>query len=370
MRKPETLGESLRQQGISRRGFLKFCTTTAAMLSLPPAMIPRIADALENTKRPSVIWLSFQECTGCTESLTRSHNPTVESLIFDYISLDYHHTLQAASGHAAEKAREDAMKAHYGNYIVVVDGSIPLANAGYSTIAGISNAAMLADTAKGAKALISVGTCSAYGGLPMADPNPTGAVSVQDFLRQENIDKPVINVPGCPPIPIVITSVLAHVLVFGKLPELDNIGRPLSFFGQTVHDRCYRRTFYDQGKFADTFDDEGAKAGWCLYKVGCKGPMTYNACATAKWNQGTSFPIEAGHGCIGCSEPKFWDAGGFYKALSVPTGDVGSVAGYATAAGVAAGAVAGVMSANKRKAAKAGHETVSVDDLSREESAS
>lgn len=370
MRKPETLGESLRQQGISRRGFLKFCTTTAAMLSLPPAMIPRIAEALENTKRPSVIWLSFQECTGCTESLTRSHNPTVENLIFDYISLDYHHTLQVAAGHHAEKAREEAMKENYGNYLVVVDGSVPLANPGYSTIAGISNADMLEEAAKGAKALVSVGTCSAFGGLPMANPNPTGAVSVSEFLRQKGIAKPVINVPGCPPIPIVITSVLAHVLVFGALPEMDALGRPLSFYGQTVHDRCYRRTFYDQGKFANTFDDEGAKAGWCLYKLGCKGPMTYNACATAKWNEGTSFPIESGHGCIGCSEPRFWDAGGFYKALSVPTGDVAGAAGKAAVAGVVVGAVAGALSVAKRKAAKAAHETVSVDDLSREESTS
>lgn len=367
MRKPETLGESLRRQGVSRRGFLKFCTATAAMLSLPPSMVPRIAEALEKTKRPSVIWLSFQECTGCTESLTRSHNPTVEGLIFDYISLDYHHTLQAASGHAAEKAREEAMKENDGRYFVVVDGSLPLANPGYSVIAGISNARMLEDTVKGAAAVIAVGTCAAFGGLPMANPNPTGAVSVQEFLAAKGIHKPIINVPGCPPIPVVITGVLAHVLVFGKLPELDALGRPLSFYGQTVHDRCYRRPFYDKGLFAETFDDRGAKKGWCLYKLGCKGPMTYNACATVKWNQGTSFPIEAGHGCIGCSEPRFWDAGGFYKALSVPTGDVGQVAGYAAMAGVAVGAVAGAMGLSKRKDAAVKHETVSVDDLAREE---
>jgi hydrogenase small subunit len=182
-----TLGETLRSQGVSRRGFLKFCTATAAMLALPPSMVPAIASALEQAKRQSVIWLSFQECTGCTESLTRSHNPTVENLIFDYISLDYHHTLQAASGHAAEAARTKAMEDNYGKYILVVDGSIPTANPGYSTIAGISNYDMLVETAKGAAAIVAVGSCAAFGGLPNAAPNPTGAVAVGDIIKDKRL---------------------------------------------------------------------------------------------------------------------------------------------------------------------------------------
>ncbi|MGB1110496.1 MAG: hydrogenase small subunit, partial [Gammaproteobacteria bacterium] len=311
-----TLGERLRQRGISRRGFMKFCTATASMMALPPTMSTAIAAALEKAKRPSVIWLSFQECTGCTESLTRSHAPSVESLIFDHISLDYHHTLQAAAGDGAEHAREAAMEEHKGKYLLVVDGSIPLGlNGNYSAIAGISNLDMLKDVAKDCAAIVAVGTCAAYGGLPMANPNPTGAVAVSDIIK----DKPIINVPGCPPIPVVITGVLAHYLTFGAIPELDELGRPKAFFGQNIHDRCYRRPFYERGQFAETFDDEGARKGWCLYKLGCKGPVTYNACATAKWNEGTSFPIESGHGCIGCSEPGFWDRGGFYEALSKPT---------------------------------------------------
>jgi hydrogenase small subunit len=153
-------------------------------------------------------------------------------------------------------------------------------------------------------------------------------------------DKPVINVPGCPPIPMVMTAVLTQFLTFGQLPELDKHGRPLAFYGQTIHDRCYRRPFYEQGKFANSFDDEGAKAGWCLYKLGCKGPTTYNACATTKWNNGTSFPIEAGHPCLGCSEPNFWDDGGFYEPLSTGHFDSGEKLAGAAAAGVALGAVA------------------------------
>ena len=362
MSKDKTLGDVLKSQRVSRRGFLKFCAATASMMALPPSMIPAIAEALEKARRPSVIWLSFQECTGCTESLTRSHSPTVEGLIFDAISLDYHHTLQAASGHAAEAAREAAMEENFGNYIMVVDGSIPTDNPGYSTIAGISNLDMMMDTAKGAAAIVAIGSCASFGGIPAAKPNPTGARSVADLIT----DKPIVNVPGCPPIPMVITGVLAQFLAFG-LPELDHLGRPRAFYGQSIHDRCYRRPFYDKGLFAETFDDEGAKAGWCLYKLGCKGPTTYNACATTKWNEGTSFPIEAGHPCIGCSEPNFWDAGDFYRALPTPTEDIGRAAAYALAGGAAAGLAFGAMNRAKKSRAKQAHEKVTIDDLEKED---
>lgn len=345
----ETLGESLLRRGISRRGFLKFCSVMTSLMALPPSMVPRVAQALEKAKRPSVIWLSFQECTGCTESLTRSHFPTVEGLILDTISLDYHHTLQAASGFGAEEARITAMQENAGKYLLVVDGSIPIGNPGYSTIAGISNADMFKETAKEASAIIAVGSCAAFGGIPHANPNPTGAVSVSEMLNTLGLRKPVVNVSGCPPIAVVITGVLAHYLTFGALPELDIHGRPLAFFGQTIHDRCYRRPFYEKGWFAESFDDEGARQGWCLYKLGCKGPITYNACAITKWNEGVSFPIESGHGCLGCSEPNFWDKGSFYQAL--PQGNWGGPTGLAAAAaaGVAVGVGAAIAARNLQK---------------------
>lgn len=364
MNKEETLGDLLQQRGISRRGFLKFGAYLASLMALPPTASVAIADSLAAAKRQSLIWLSFQECTGCTESLTRSHSPTLESLIFDFISLDYHHTLQAASGHAAEEAREHAMKEHKGKYLLVVDGSIPLDNPGYSTIAGISNLDMLKDTAKDAAAIVAVGTCATYGGLPHANPNPTGAVSVEDIIT----DKPIINVPGCPPIPMVITGVLSHFLTFGRIPELDGLKRPMAFYGNNIHDRCYRRPFYERGEFAETFDDEGAKKGWCLFKLGCKGPVTYNACATLKWNEGTSFPIEAGHGCIGCSEPNFWDMGGIYNAISAPTGNFAGTVGTGLAAGAAVGVASGLLARKLRQSAKDDHETVTIKDLERGDS--
>lgn len=363
MNKDETLGDLLQQHGISRRGFLKFGAYMASLMALPPTASAAIAESLASAKRQSLIWLSFQECTGCTESLTRSHSPTLESLIFDFISLDYHHTLQAASGHAAEEAREHAQKEHKGKYLLVVDGSIPLDNPGYSTIAGISNLDMLKESAKDAAAIIAVGTCATYGGLPHANPNPTGAVSVEDIIT----DKPIINVPGCPPIPMVITGVLAHFLTFGRIPELDSLKRPTAFYGQNIHDRCYRRPFYERGEFAETFDDEGAKKGWCLFKLGCKGPVTYNACATMKWNEGTSFPIEAGHGCIGCSEPNFWDMGGIYNAISAPAGNFAGTVGTGLAAGAAIGVASGLLAKKLRQDARDNHATVTIKDLERGE---
>lgn len=313
----DSLSSLLIQHGISRRRVLKFCTALASLFALPAGSAPLLAEHLLKASRPSLIWLSFQECTGCTESFSRSHAPTLESLIFDHLSLDYHHTLQAAAGEAAEAARREAMENSYGRYLLVVDGAIPVADGGvYSTIAGQSNLQLLQECIGGAKAVIAVGSCAAFGGLPAASPNPTGASGVDSLMQIGTVERrPLINLPGCPPIPIVLASVLAHLLIFDHFPTLDALRRPLSFYGNTVHERCPRYHFFEQQKFAERFDDAGARAGWCLYRLGCRGPITRNACSVYKWNEGTSSPIDAGHPCLGCSEPGFWDRGGFYLSL-------------------------------------------------------
>ncbi len=347
MKQVETLAGLIERRGVSRRAFLKYSSYVASLMALPPAAANAMAEGLAKARRQSVIWLSFQECTGCTESITRSHNPTLENLIFDFISLDYHHTLMAVSGEAAEAARQSAMAANKGKYIVVVDGAVPLKDGGvYSTIAGVSNVQTLEETLRDAFAVVAVGSCASFGGIPKARPNPTGAVAISELVG----DKPLINIPGCPPIPEAMTGVLSYVLAFGKLPELDHLRRPKAFFGETIHDRCYRRPFYERGLFAEGFDDEGARQGWCLYKVGCKGPVTYNACATLKWNGGVSFPIQSGHGCLGCSEPDFWDQGGFYRPLPTPLGAVGPALAGAAIVGAALGAGASYLARQHQKA--------------------
>ncbi len=351
--------DNLGRQGVSRRCFMKYCATLASLMALPPSAGKAMADALVKAPRPSVIWLPFQECTGCTESFTRSHSPTIEGMIFDMVSLDYQETLMAAAGTHAEAALQSAMEKNYGKYLLVIDGSVATGLDGaYSCIAGRSNLDTLKEVAGGAAAVICVGTCAAFGGIPKANPNPTGAAPVSAIVK----DKPIINIPGCPPIPVVMTGVLAHYVTFGTTPELDGLGRPRAFYGETLHDRCYRRPFYDQGKFAKSFDDEGARKGWCLFELGCKGPVTYNSCATVKWNDSTSWPVETGHGCLGCSEPDFWDAGGFYRALSMPANPL-NIATAAAVAGAAAGVAVSVANRARKDAAKSAHETATIADL-------
>ncbi len=338
-RRAETLGEMLQRRGFGRRSLLKFAIAMTSSLALPPAIAPAMAANLAAAKRRSVIWLSFQECTGCLETLLRSSSPTIEALIFDFISLDYQEALMAAAGSAAERTLREAVAANKGEFLLAIDGSIPTRDGGvYSLTGGRSNLEMLTTIAADAKAILAIGTCAAYGGIPKAYPNPTGAVGVEDLVR----DKPIVNIPGCPPVPEVLSGVLVHFVSFGVLPDLDDRKRPLAYFGTTIHDQCYRRPFYDQGKFAKSFDDEGARQGWCLFELGCKGPVTHNACASLKWNGGTSFPIESGHGCIGCSEPDFWDKGGFYTSLAGGRGIALGDFGIAAAIGVAGGAAAAI----------------------------
>ena len=316
MSKKETFVEHLTRQGISRRSFLKFCALSASSLALPTGAAKVIAQALETTPRPTVIWLSSQECTGCSETLLRSFEPSIESLILNEISLDYHNTLMAPSGEAAEDARRQAIAG--GGHVLVVDGSITLRdNGAWSVIAGASTIEVIQESAAGAALIIAVGNCATYGGLPQASPNPTDAHGVDDLIVSGELvtSAPVVNIPGCPPIPEVMSGVIVHFLAFG-VPELDELKRPTVFYGQTVHNTCTRLPHFLAGNFAQSFDDDGARQGFCLLNLGCKGPVTFNACSTTQWNGATSYPMHSGHGCLGCSEPGFWDRpGGFYKPL-------------------------------------------------------
>ncbi len=308
--------------------------------------------SLETTPRMPVIWEHFQECTCCSESFIRSDHPIVADIILDKISLDYTLSLMAASGHQAEAAKQETMKKYHGEYILCVEGSVPLGDDGnYCCIAGKTAKQALIEAAEGAKAIIAWGSCATNGCVQAAKPNPTGATPIHKIIK----NKPIIRVPGCPPIGEVMAGVIVHVVAFGRLPELDRMGRPKAFYSKRVHDSCYRRPYFDAGLFAETFDDQNAKEGYCLYKVGCKGPMTYNACGTIKWNNGVSYPIQSGHGCIGCSEEGFWDNGPFYERMTKVPGfgieqnadTVGKVAAGALAGGIAVHAVAANISKRK-----------------------
>jgi hydrogenase small subunit len=338
----ETLGQNLATRGVSRREFLEFCGGLAAVLGLESFYVPQIAHALENLKRPSIIWIQLQECTGCVESVIRTAEPTIGNLVLDLVSLDYSHTLMAAAGFAAEDALQSAMKANKGSYVLVVTGSVPLAENGiYTTIGGRTAKEILEEAAAGAAAVIAVGACAHWGSVQAARPNPTGAVGVSSVVK----DRPVVNIAGCPPIGDVVTATIVHYLTFGRLPATDAEGRPLFAYGARIHDQCPRRANFDAGQYVEVFDDEAARKGWCLYHVGCKGPATFSPCPIFQWNTRTSWPIGAGHPCIGCTEPNFWDnMSPFYDRLP----DVGGfgvesridLIGAALAAGATAGVAA------------------------------
>jgi len=336
----ESLGTHLERRGISRRDFLEFCGQMAAILGVSSLAVPRIAEAMETLRRPSVIWLQLQECTGCVESVIRTSEPTIGDLVLDVLSLDYQHTLMAAAGTAAEKALADARTANAGKYLLVVTGSVPLnANGVYTMIGGKTARSVLEETAKGAAAVIALGACAHWGSVQASKPNPTGAVGVSEIIR----DKPVVNIAGCPPIADVVTATLVHYLTFGRLPALDADGRPRFAYQNRIHDQCPKRAHYDAGQFVRAFDDDGARKGYCLYEVGCKGPETFSPCPIFLWNSRTSWPIGAGHPCIGCTERNFWDTmTPFYHRLP----DVAGIGVEHTAdilgASLALGALAGV----------------------------
>ncbi len=339
-----TVYEQISSRGVSRRDFLKFCTWMGAYLGLEHSAAAQIAKALETKRRIPVVWLHFQECTCCSESFLRSSHPVVADILLDKLSLDYTETLQAASGYQAEEILHDTITKYRGEYLMLVEGSVPLGADGcYCVVGGKSALDTLKEVAAGAKAIIAWGNCACSGCVQGANPNPTKATPISAIIK----DKPVINVQGCPPIAEVMAGVLVHLLTFDRIPQLDVLGRPKAFYGKRVHDTCNRRANYDAGLFVETFDDENARKGYCLYKVGCKGPTTYNSCATMRWNNGTSYPIQSGHPCIGCSEANFWDNGPLYKRLSNAPGfgieatadKIGLTVGGVTAAGALAHAV-------------------------------
>ena len=308
-----TIYEQMVSRGVDRRDFLKFCAWMGAYLGLESSAAAQIARAIETKRRIPVVWMHFQECTCCSESFLRSSHPIVADILLDKVSLDYTETLQAASGFQAEEILHDTITKYKGEYLLLVEGSVPLgADGAYCVVAGKSALDSLHEVAAGAKAIIAWGNCASSGCVQAANPNPTQAMPVSAIIK----DKPIINVQGCPPIAEVMAGVLVHLLTFDRIPQLDALGRPKAFYSRRVHDTCARRANYDAGLFVETFDDENARKGFCLYKVGCRGPSTYNSCSTIKWNNGTSYPIQSGHGCIGCSEAKFWDNGPFYERLT------------------------------------------------------
>lgn len=334
----EPLPEALEARGISRRKFVQFCSAMVAALALPDRYLGAVMNALEKTEKPVLVWLEFQDCAGNTESMLRSADPPVADVVLDLLSWEYHETIMAGAGKQAEAVLERVVKQDAGKYIAIVEGSIPTADDGvYCTIGGRTALDIAKEVCTNAAATIAVGACAWDGGLVRANPNPTGALGLHEAVPGIK----VVNLGGCPHNVANTAAVLVHYLTFHDMPPLDQYNRPLFAYGQLIHDQCERRAHYDAGEYVEEWGDEGSRKGWCLYKMGCKGPdATYN-CPTVRWNSGTSWPVKSGHGCIACASHRFWDAmSPFYKPLpKVPGFGVDVTAeeiGWGVVGGVAA----------------------------------
>lgn len=293
-------------RGVTRRDFLTFCGGIAALIGLGTAGAPQVAEALTTlAKRPSVVWSSFQECTGCAISLLQSRTPQVANLILQQISLDYQENVMAAAGDAADAAFTEAVGK--GGFYWVVEGGIPTKLPEAMAVHGKTAADITKETYPKAAATIAIGSCACYGNIQAANPNPTGCVGVADFLKANGTPNPVvINISRCPGNAEDMIAVLSYVLVTGKVPPLDSIGRPVFLYGSTIHDSCFRRGHFEAGLFAESYNDPNINEAYCLYKLGCKGPVTYAPCGITMWNGHVSWCVHNA-ACIGCSEPGFWD---------------------------------------------------------------
>lgn len=318
---------------MTRRDFFKFCGATAALLGLSDAYIPQIAKALTDAAaKPPVVWLEGQDCAGCSISLLGSLNPSIADVLLDTISLRYHETIMAASGNLAEKALEDTIKE--GNFVLVVEGSIPTTDERFCMIGDKPFGDTVKEAAEKAAAIIAVGACATYGGIPKD--GPTEAKGVGDFLERDDI----INLPTCPAHTEHMIGTIVYYLLYAKAPALDNKGRPKLFFDTLIHDNCERRGHFDNGEFLTDWNDPKQKE-WCLFMKGCKGTITYADCPIRRWNEGTNWCVECGAGCFGCSEPSFYAGmSPFFEKVEgfegISADTIGKVLGVATAAGIGA----------------------------------
>ena len=356
-----TFDDQLADHGVSRRDFLKFCGTVAAMLGLSELAVPQIAAAVEAaaaSKLFPAVWLDGGLCTGCTESTAQSENPDVAQIVLDILSMNYMETIMYATGDSAEEALKQTIDA--GTFIMVYEGAVMTGFEGNALrVAGKPGLEQIREVAPKAAAIIAVGSCAVDGGWVRAYPNPGGAMGIGEFLKQEGIKTPVINLPTCPVNPVWLVAMVIDVLLLGGVDDkgqvtqglvdkLDEFGRPKLIYGQTIHDNCPRRGHFENGEFVYQFGSEEEAKGYCLYAMGCKGPQTYTNCPIVRWNNKTSWCVNSGSPCIGCGGFNWVDENAPFlsRMRKVGLGHVGGSGGGwspATIGAVAGGAVVGAL---------------------------
>jgi hydrogenase small subunit len=318
----ETKSDSMK---LSRRDFLKLSAGSTAALGLVLMGFPNFERILaDSVEEYPVIWLQGGSCSGCSVSVLNSLSPKIQDVLVSqvvsgkHVSLRFHPTVMAAAGDTAMKALEDTARNKKGSYILVVEGSIPTKNGGVYCEVGEKNGIGIpflehvTTLGRDAMAVIAIGTCAVSGGIPSAAPNFAGYKGVSEIFAESGISTPVINLPGCPTHPDWFISTVATVLIGGLgAVETDSVGRPLAFYGGLIHDNCPRRGYFDAGKFAKHLSEP-----YCLYQLGCKGPVTHADCPVRLWNSGTNWCVGANSPCIGCAEPGFPDIVSPFKELA------------------------------------------------------
>ncbi|MDO9208941.1 MAG: hydrogenase small subunit, partial [Sulfuricurvum sp.] len=298
----ENLEEAIASFDMSRE-FNQWVSMITATMHLHPDFEEVVKEGVTQLNKIPIIWLELADCSGNSEGFIKSSHPKIDDLILKYISLDYHELLMAGSGEESESVLDNIIQYDSGKYVLIVEGAVPLGLDGkYLRIGpkGETGHALLQRVAANAAAVIAVGSCAYDGGVVAAAPNPTGAVGVSEALGRDDI----INLPGCPVNPINIVGTLLHFMMFEEFPKLDAKNRPEWAYSFLVHDNCERRGHFDLGEFVIEWGDEGAKKGWCLFQMGCKGPYAQMNCPQVKFNEGTSWPVQAGHGCFACGAGK------------------------------------------------------------------
>ncbi len=274
----------------------------------------------------NVIWLQGQGCTGCTISLTGGTHPSIVDVLTGFmpqiegINLAYHPTLMAEWGEHASQVLADAACGKYDPFVLVVEGAVPDEEkagktGGYYCAIGdldgemILFGDMLSKLAKRAGAVVAVGTCASFGGIPHGEPNPTGAKGVLEFLGKDyksGLELPVINISGCPPQGEFIIEALGHLVLTARgalpVPELDKHNRPVFLYGPKAHEICPRAGYFAAGKYSDEFGEP-----YCMGLLGCKGPITHCLVPSRGFIEGVGGCTTVGGICIGCTEPEFPD---------------------------------------------------------------
>ncbi|WP_286820263.1 hydrogenase small subunit [Desulfobacter sp. UBA2225] len=285
---------------INRRDFLKLAACLGASLPIAgfPSAVKAALKTIDPKSVPKLIYLQAQSCTGCSVSLLQAEAPGAVSMITQYSKLVYHQDLSAASGKQVLDLMNAYISGNAGDYFLAVEGSIPLGMPDACVIGGKPIADYLSAAARTMSGAVAIGTCSSYGGIPAAEGNLTGAVSLNDFYKTINKKPLLISIPGCPVHPDWVWKTIVHLVKIG-LPELTDT-RPAAFFSRKVHELCPRYHDFQQEIFAEKLGDQG-----CLFKIGCLGPNTFADCPTRWWNSGQTWCIDANAPCIGCSSPMF-----------------------------------------------------------------